>query len=117
MTKNNPEKVLAKFNKADSPQVIAQAERVLEQGRHRVLSDMEWRVGAMSKTEVDPRDKTITFMKIERIIPASPKSLDEARGYVVADYQDHLERRWVQELQQRYKVEVNREVLESLIKD
>jgi peptidyl-prolyl cis-trans isomerase SurA len=117
VVKNGPAKVLAKFNKTGNPKVLTQTERTLEKDRHRVLNDMEWRVGALSKTEVDPRDKTITFMKIERIIPASSKTLDEARGYVVADYQDHLERRWVQELQQRYQVEVNRDVLESLIKD
>lgn len=116
-SRRSPEKVLAKYNKDSSPQMISRTEKTLEQGRHRVLEGMEWGVGAISKTETDPRDQSISFMKIERILPAEPKTLSEARGYVVADYQDALERRWVQELQQRYKVDVDRTVLESLIKD
>lgn len=117
ISKRSPEKVLAKYNEEGSPQMLSRTEKTLEQGRHRVLEGMEWQVGAISKTETDPRDQSISFMKIESILPAEPKTLSEARGYVVADYQDALERRWVQELQQRYKVDVNRAVFESLIKD
>ena len=56
------------------------------------------------------------FMKVERIVPPTPKTLDEARGYIIADYQDKLEKDWVASLQAKYAVKVNEDVLRTLIK-
>lgn len=53
---------------------------------------------------------------VDRIIPATPKTLEEARGYVIADYQDQLEKEWVESLQKKYAVKVNENVLMSLVK-
>lgn len=44
------------------------------------------------------------------------KTLDEARGYVVADYQDYLEKKWNKELRDKYPVKVNEKVFSSLVK-
>jgi peptidyl-prolyl cis-trans isomerase SurA len=52
---------------------------------------------------------------VTEILPPRPKELNEARGYVIADYQDELERRWVEELRRAYEVEVNERVLKKLI--
>jgi peptidyl-prolyl cis-trans isomerase SurA len=56
------------------------------------------------------------FMSVEKLIPPTPKTLDEARGYVIADYQDQLEKEWVESLQKKYPVTVNEDVLMSLVK-
>jgi len=55
-------------------------------------------------------------MSVEKLIPPTPKTLDEARGYVIADYQDQLEKEWVESLQKKYPVTVNEDVLMSLVK-
>lgn len=57
------------------------------------------------------------FVVVERLIPPQPKSLDEARGYIIADYQDQLEKEWIASLQKKYPVNVNEEVFMSLIKN
>jgi peptidyl-prolyl cis-trans isomerase SurA len=49
-------------------------------------------------------------------LPPQPKALDEARGYVIADYQDALEKEWVEDLRQQYPVTVHQDVLSSLIR-
>lgn len=54
--------------------------------------------------------------KVERIVPPAPKTLDEARGYIIADYQDKLEKEWVQSLQARYPVVTDESVLRGLIR-
>jgi peptidyl-prolyl cis-trans isomerase SurA len=56
------------------------------------------------------------LVRVERVIPPTPKTLDEARGYVIADYQDQLEREWVYALQKKYPIVINDAVLVSLIK-
>lgn len=50
-----------------------------------------------------------------RIIPA-PEEAADARGAVVADYQADLEQQWLKALRKKYKVTVNREVLDQLKK-
>lgn len=44
------------------------------------------------------------------------KTLDEARGYVIAEYQDYLEKKWNSELKAKYPVKVNDDVFKSMIK-
>lgn len=45
------------------------------------------------------------------------KTLEEARGYVVADYQDNLEKEWNKELKAKYPVKLNDKVFKTLIKN
>jgi peptidyl-prolyl cis-trans isomerase SurA len=56
------------------------------------------------------------FVTVDKIIPPTPKSMDEARGYIIADFQDQLEKDWVASLQAKYPVQVNDEVLMSLVR-
>jgi peptidyl-prolyl cis-trans isomerase SurA len=56
------------------------------------------------------------FVAVDKIIPPTPKTMDEARGYIIADYQDQLEKDWVASLQAKYPVVVNDAVLMSLVK-
>lgn len=44
------------------------------------------------------------------------KSLNESRGYVVAAYQDYLEKQWNESLRAKYPMQINESVLQSLIK-
>lgn len=45
-----------------------------------------------------------------------PKTLDEARGYVIAEYQDYLEKTWNEKLRSKYPVKVNEDVFNSMVK-
>ncbi|MGN0282738.1 MAG: peptidylprolyl isomerase [Prevotella sp.] len=46
----------------------------------------------------------------------APKEYTDVRGLVVSDYQELLEKEWVAELRRRFPVDVNREVLKTIIK-
>ncbi len=50
------------------------------------------------------------------IRPSQRKALSEVRGLVVTEYQDSLEKNWLRKLRQTYRVEVNRDVLQKLVK-
>jgi len=70
----------------------------------------------MTVAKTDTTTKTASFIKIEQIVPPTPKALSEARGYAVADYQDFLEKKWIMDLHKEYPVVVNEAVLKSLVK-
>lgn len=44
------------------------------------------------------------------------KSLDESRGYVVAEYQDFLEKQWNEKMRNDYPLKVNDAVFKSMVK-
>lgn len=46
----------------------------------------------------------------------SPKSYEDVRGQVVADYQEELEKEWVKELRRKYVVDVDKQVLATVNK-
>ncbi len=104
--------VLKKFNK--QTEVVTVEERRYEKGKNKDADD-NWKAGKVS-SKTDNLSGKASFIKVEQIIPPTPKNLVEARGYAVADYQDYLEKKWVDELRRKYKVVVNEEVLKSLIK-
>lgn len=109
------DEVLSKFN-TEEQTIIAVEERTLERTRARMLGRLPWRIGGMSDSVPVNRGSIYNFYKIEEILPPGPKTLSEARGYVVADYQDYLERQWVEELRDQYKVQVDKKVFNSLVK-
>jgi peptidyl-prolyl cis-trans isomerase SurA len=54
------------------------------------------------------------FVNVEKILAPEPKTLSEAKGLITADYQNVLEKQWIETLRKKYKVEINRDVLSKL---
>jgi len=48
------------------------------------------------------------------VVPPEPKTLQESKGLVTADYQGYLEEQWIKELKGKYSVIINDEVLSTL---
>ncbi len=113
---NEPEAVLEKFNTGETPWLLHEA-KTIERNIYPEFRNMEWEEGALSQSEPDPRGRSIKFIKIEKILPAAIKTLEEARGYAVADYQDYLEKQWVEQLREEYEVEVNKKAFESMVRE
>ena len=57
-----------------------------------------------------------TIVKTLQIMPPQPMLLSEAKGNVINDYQDYLDKQWIRELRQQYPVKVKKKVLKKLIK-
>lgn len=112
--KESAQQVVSKFNK--DKEVVMVKELVIERGRNDKLDAMEWEVGKISNVEADKATKSFNFIKIEGILPAGDKQLADARGYVVADYQDFLEKQWIEDLKKAYNVKVNKKTFKNLTK-
>ncbi|MEZ4918521.1 MAG: peptidylprolyl isomerase [Saprospiraceae bacterium] len=115
MANKSAEDVLKKFNKTADNELVAVLEKSYEKGKNTEVDAM-WKSGAMSAVKTDEGTKTSSFIKVEEIVPPTPKKLEDARGYAVAEYQDYLEKQWVKDLRNEYKVEINQQVFESMIK-
>ena len=59
-------------------------------------------------------DGRVVLIDMKKIVPPSPKPLNEARGLVTAAYQDQLEKDWIKELRAKYTVKVEQDVLYSI---
>lgn len=60
------------------------------------------------------KDKSVAFVKITKLIPAEPKTLNEAKGMITADYQTYLEKEWITELKGKYPVVINKDVFSAI---
>ena len=68
-------------------------------------------IGLSENFNVDGR---VVMVDLQEVIPATPKTMDEARGLITAAYQDQLEKDWITELRGKYEVRVNKDVLYSI---
>ncbi|HLY71079.1 MAG TPA: peptidylprolyl isomerase [Puia sp.] len=64
---------------------------------------------------VNQPDNTVTFAYIIKVYSErSPRNFSEARGLATNDYQNYLEDRWVEELKNKYTVNIEEAVFKSL---
>lgn len=55
--------------------------------------------------------------KVNKLLPKGLKTFEECKGKVINDYQQYLEQRWVDDLKQEFKVEVNQNVFQKIKKE
>lgn len=112
-TDNEAAAVLEKYKSAN----ITIEEETLEEGKGLAAANLkEWKEGYISNGMSNVEEEVFYFMKVDEIIPAREKTLSEARGYIIADYQDYLEKQWVEELRKEYEVEIDQKQFKGLIK-
>jgi peptidyl-prolyl cis-trans isomerase SurA len=98
--------ILETLNK--NSQLNVQAETKLYQKGDNALVDQNWKEGTSANTVKDGR---VLFVVTRKVMPPTPKSLQEARGLITNDYQTQLEKEWIESLRKKYPVVINREVL------
>lgn len=76
--------------------------------------DNNWKTGVVANNINDDKEKKIFVIVVDKILPKSPKSLAECRGLVTADYQNYLEKEWLDYLKKKYVVKVNNDVISTI---
>jgi len=87
-------------------------EKKYPKGDNQIIDNIEWKAGT-SKI-VQDKDGRFGFAVIKGLVAPEPKSLSEARGLITADYQNYLEKEWIQALKAKYAVKVNKDVLSTI---
>ncbi len=57
------------------------------------------------------KNKQVVFVRINKVLQPDVKKLNEARGLVTSDYQNFLEKEWIESLRKKYSVTIDRSVL------
>jgi len=82
-----------------------------EEGKNKYLDSHDWTV------RISPVLKwgdEFVLINIDEVLKPVSKKLNEARGYIMADYQEELTRLWEEKLMKKYKIKINKSALDKL---
>jgi peptidyl-prolyl cis-trans isomerase SurA len=65
-------------------------------------------------SEIHKQNKAYQVVKVREVLPETQKTLEEARGAVVSDFQAYMEEKWIDGLAKKYKIVVNDDVFEKV---
>ena len=75
------------------------------------------KAGTITNIVKNKDDNSASFAIIFKLYPLpGQKSFEDARGDVVSDFQDSMDKKWIAELKKKYPVKVKQEVLKSIAK-
>ena len=101
------EDLLSMFNKENNDYLSIE-KGTFSKGDNKILDSLKWNTGMTGNLKQNGKP---VFVSIHKVLKNQPKSLTEAKGVITSDYQDHLEHQWIEELREKYPVQVNTEVL------
>ncbi|MFN3918138.1 MAG: peptidylprolyl isomerase [Flavobacteriales bacterium] len=104
------EEIKKQLNKSSQLNIQIEDKIFVKDETH-VLKKLNWNKGLNKPVAFDGG---FVFVNLKKDMPSSPKSLDEARGPAIAAYQEYLEKTWVADLRDRYKIVVNQEVIKTI---
>ena len=102
--------IKSQLNTETSQKVIFTKD-IMEANHQALPEDFEFKEG-ISKTYFNNDAYHVVF--VSKLLPKGLKSFDEAKGKIVSDYQNYIEDSWLKELNSKYKVEVNQDVLNKV---
>lgn len=110
------EAIIKQLNNQTTPDAVSIQSGHYEFSRFTTVSRPLLAAGKVS-APIKNADGTYTVVKVDDIYEQpTPKTLDEARGYAVAEYQDHLEKEWNAEMRAKYPVKLDEKVFMSMVK-
>jgi peptidyl-prolyl cis-trans isomerase SurA len=112
MKKKKSEKdIIAAVNK-DSQLNLQVETRIFNKGENEFV-DKNWNPGVSDDMKSE-KDKKTVIVVVNKLLKPSPKSYQDSKGIVTADYQNYLEKEWLESLKKKYPVTVNKDVLSTI---
>ncbi len=105
------EKLNKKFCDNDTAMCVTVEEFLVEEGRNAHVDALNGQPGTGN---VYKENRRLNFVILKKVAPPARKELHEIRGQVTSDYQDYLEKEWIEELRNKYEIEVNRALLSEI---
>ena len=105
-----PEKIKEQLNTKDKVTVMTNV-GVFEEGNDALPKNLKQAEGL---SEIVKEGEYYFVTMVNKFIPGGPKTLEECKGKVINDYQQHLEQNWVAELKKEFTIKTFPEVFESV---
>ena len=80
---------------------------IFDKGENEFVDYFIW-----NKKKIDIDSKYVLYKG--KKIAKKEKALDEAKGLVISDYQDYLDKEWINKLRSKYNIQINNEVLSTI---
>ena len=109
--KLDEEALNAKYCSNDTIPCITLTRLLVEKGENEMIDAQN---GVAGPGPVVEGDESNSFILIKEKRSPEPKELDEARGQITSDYQTYLEEDWINQLKEKYPVEVNNDLLSGI---
>ncbi len=106
-------KALEKVMNTRGALTLQVTEGKFQQGENEFIDRIEWKPGQYTLEQ----DGRVIYIVVKNVMEPTHKSLDEARGLVISDYQNHLEKEWIKSLKQTYPVVINEAEVKKLIRN
>lgn len=104
------DEIIKQTNK-DSQLNLSLEKNTYAKGEHPIVDKVIWKEGI---SELQMVNNQYYWIFVLKVIPATHKTLSEARGIITSDYQMYLEQEWIKSLRAKYAVQIDQEVLKQL---
>jgi peptidyl-prolyl cis-trans isomerase SurA len=109
---NTPDQIKEKLNSKDKVQIMTNI-GVFEEGNEALPKSFTFEPGI---SKIIKEGQYYFVVKVNKVLPAGEKTLEECKGKVINDYQQFLEQNWVENLKKEFTVKVNQDVFENVKK-
>lgn len=107
LNENLADSVIEKKMNQSSELGVTIREGKYEKGQDKFLENVIWEKG----TSAQNVNGSYVVVVVRDVIASQPKELSEIKGLVTSAYQDELDKRWIEELRNKYSYSVNKEAL------
>jgi len=107
------EEIKKEINKGDVVLIIFSEDELIK-GEQKLPKDFISKKGEISTFK---EENYVTLIMVKEILPSRIKSFEEIKGEVINDFQEEMEYKWLNELKNKYKVEVNKKTLKKVKKE
>lgn len=107
-----PEQIKAALNSESEIDVIFTS-GIMDAQHQSLPADFKFKTGV---SDIYKFNEGYIVANVKEVLPKETKSFDEAKGAVISDFQNHKEVNWILSLEEKYQVNVNQDVLESVKK-
>lgn len=107
---STPDQLKEKLNTKDKVEVMTNV-GVFEEGNDVLPKGLAFKEGV---SEITKDGKYFFVTKVNKVLPAGVKTLEECKGKCINDYQQYLEQRWVDDLRGEFNVKTNKDAFERV---
>ncbi|MBV7268654.1 peptidylprolyl isomerase [Winogradskyella luteola] len=111
MKRDKSEEAIEKVLNTDAEKNVIFTKGTFTLTDEKLPSDFEMKEGV---SKIYQHNDAFHVIDVKKVLPSGIKTLEEAKGNVINDYQAELEANWIADLHKRFKVEVNDKALEAV---